>query len=272
MMIPPISGRLASRRSCCCPEMRITTKKQKWFAMTRATAALMVIALVNAGLAHGSTIAFWNFNSGTNATTGTFSASTLDVTDGNGSLTFSNGTTGLVVFGGTVTNLPDPDPDGTGRGVALAIQNGDVGANNGSFLQINLDMTGLQDLGMSFAAQRTNNGFNAIDVSYAVGAGSYTSFFAVPTLESSMGTTSAVPASIRTVDFTSINGLIADQDDVRIRMTFSGGSTTASAGNNRFDNLTFTANPVPEPSTVVLAAVGVGLVGFVARRRQRYKA
>ena len=242
--------------------------KQKWFAMTRATAAVMVIALVNAGLAHGSTIAFWNFNSGTDATSGTFNAATtLAVTEGSGTLTFSNGTTGLAVFAGTVTNLPSPDPDGTGRGVALAIQNGTDGANNGSFLQINVDLTGLQNLGMSFAAQRTSTGFNAIDVSYAVGEGSYTSFFAVPTLETSMGTTSAVPASIRTVDFSSINNLIAGQDDVRIRMTFSGGSESASAGNNRFDNLTLTA--VPEPSTVALAAMGLGLAGFAARRRLR---
>jgi hypothetical protein len=237
---------------------------------TRSSVSLMAFALVNAGLAHGSTIAFWNFNSGSSNTSGTFSAATtLAVTEGSGTLTFSNGTTGLAVFGGTVTNLPSPDPDGTGRGMALAVQNGDSGANNGSFLQMNLDMTGLQDLGMSFAAQRTSTGFNAIDVSYAVGEGSYTSFFAVPELESSMGTTSAVPASIRTVDFTSINGVIANQGDVRIRMTFSGGSTTSSAGNNRFDNLTLTANPVPEPSTLGLAGVGVALAGLGAWGRRR---
>jgi len=232
---------------------------------TRSSVSLMAFALVNAGLAHGSTIAFWNFNSGSSDTTGSFSAATtLAVTEGSGTLTFSNGTTDIVVFGGTVTNLPSPDPDGTGRGVALAIRNGTSGANNGSFLQMNLDMTGLQDLGMSFAAQRTSTGFNAIDVSYAVGEGSYTSFFAVP-----MGTTSAVPASIRTVDFTSINGVIANQGDVRIRMTFSGGSTTSSAGNNRFDNLTLTANPVPEPSTLGLAGVGVALAGLGAWGRRR---
>lgn len=235
---------------------------------TRSSVTLMAFALVNAGLAHGSTIAFWNFNSGTSSTTGTFSAATtFAVTEGSGTLTFSNGTTGLAVFGGTVTNLPSPDPDATGRGVALAIQNGTSGANNGSFLQMNLDMTGLQDLGMSFAAQRTSTGFNAIDVSYAVGEGSYTSFFAVPLLEESMGTTSAVPASIRTVDFTSINGVIANQGDVRIRMTFSGGSTSSSAGNNRFDNLTLTA--VPEPSTLGLAGVGVALAGLGAWGRRR---
>lgn len=192
--------------------------------------------------------AFWNFNNGSDATSGTYSSaylnSAFDGTIGSSaSLSFS-GDTGLVVFGGTVTGLPSPDPDGTGRGVALAIQNGTAAVNNGSFLEFSLNLTGLESLGMSFAGQRTNTGFDSILVSYSTDGGVNFTELAPNTialLESGMGTTSAVPASIRSVDFsgiTSLNGAA----DARFRFTFGGGSTTSTAGNNRFDNWQFTAS------------------------------
>lgn len=199
---------------------------------------------------------FWNFNSGASATTGTFSAATLAPTFGTGTLAFS-GTDGITVFGGTVTNLPSPDPDGTGRGVALAIQGGTDLVNNGSNLTFALNMTNLSDLSFSFAGQRTATGFDSINVSYSLGGSSFVSFGNIAELSTSMGTTTAVPASIRTVDFSSVAGF-TNNNDVRVQLTFDGASQ--SGGNNRFDNFQFEATVIPEPSVVLVFGLGLAFI------------
>lgn len=228
-------------------------------SITLALAA--ITALAAASTSQAAVLAYWNFNvPGDNgATSGT---GTLNATTGAGTLTWSGNSANLAYFGGTVTNMQDGDD----RGVALALQNGTSGENNGSFLEFTLDLTSLttvQSLVMTFAAQRTSTGFDTIMPSYAVGAGSFTDLAEVPTFESSMGTTTAIPGAIRTIDFASVNSSIAGESDVRIRLTLDGGSTTSSAGNNRFDNVTFTA--VPEPSAALLG--GLGFLALLRRRR-----
>ena len=222
---------------------------------------MAITALAAASTSQAALVAYWNFNvPGDNAaTTGT---GTLNVTTGAGTLTWSGNPTNLTYFGGTVTNMQDGDD----RGVALALQNGTSAVNNGSFLEFTLDLTSLttvQSLVLTFAAQRTSTGFDTITPSYAVGAGSFTDLAVVPTLETSMGTTTAVPGAIRTIDFASVNSSIAGESDVRIRLTFDGGSTSSTAGNNRFDNVTFTS--VPEPSAALLG--GLGFLALLRRRR-----
>jgi hypothetical protein len=237
-------------------------------AMNHTVKTLSLVSgllLATAAQASVPVIAFWNFNSGSAATSGTYDGSTtLAVTVGSGSLAFS-GTTGITVFGGTVTNLLQPDPDGTGRGVALAIQGGTDLVNNGASLTFTLDLTGREDLGMSFAAQRTSTGFNSTVVDFSVDGGdNWTNFGSIPLFEGSMGTTSEVAAAIRNVDFSSINNSIAGVAEVRIRLTLDG--STSNTGNNRFDNVTFTA--VPEPSTYA-ALAGLLALGLVIARRRR---
>lgn len=209
-------------------------------------------------LGASSVIAYWNFNDPDNpaATSGT---GTLNVTQGSGTLTWSGNPDNLVYFGGTVTNMQEGDD----RGVAVALRNGTNGENNGSFLEFTLDLTGLEDLVLTFAAQRTNTGFTTATPSYAVGAGPFTTLATIPEFESSMGTTSENTDAIRTVDFSSANAEIAGQSDVRIRITLDGGDTSQAAGNNRFDNVTFTA--VPEPTTALFGCLG--LLALLRRRR-----
>lgn len=203
-------------------------------------------------------VAYWNFNDPVTPsnTTGT---GTLDVTQGAGALTWSGNPTNLVYFGGSVTNMQVSDE----RGLALALRNGLNGENNGSFLEFTLDLTGLDNIVLTFAAQRTSTGFTSAIPSYAVGAGPFTTLAAIPQFETGMGTTTAVPAAIRTVDFSSENFAIAGQADVKIRLTLDGGSETSENGNNRFDNVTFTS--IPEPSAALLG--GLGFIALLRRRR-----
>jgi hypothetical protein len=216
--------------------------------------------------------AFWNFNNGSSATTGlTFAPSALAPAFGSGSLSLSGlgDPDAIGYFAGTVTNLPSPDPDETGRGAAIAIQNGNDGINNGTGIIFTLDMTNLQGLAFSFAGQRTSTGFNSLVVDYSTDGGSnWLGNISVTTLESSMGTTSSVSASIRNVDLSSVSGL-SNISNAQIRLTFDGGTITASAGNNRLDNFQFTATAVPEPATyaAIFGALALGLA--MVRRRVR---
>jgi hypothetical protein len=217
---------------------------------------------------NAATIAYWNFNSGSNATSGTFAASTLNVTAGSGTLTVNNvAPANQVVFGGTVSNLLSPDPDGTGRGVALALQGGASNANNGGYLEFALNMSGYTDLQMSYAAQRTSTGFTSNAISYSVDNGPFQPVTTITGLESSFGTTTAVPASIETANFSSFTD-INGSSNVRVRLTVDG--ATAETGNNRFDNVLFeaTAVTVPEPaSALLLGLAGMAVTGLVRRRR-----
>jgi hypothetical protein len=223
-----------------------------------APAVAIFSAIGAASNTEAALVAYWNFNNlaTPSATSGTGS---LGVSQGVGSLTWSGNSTNLVYFGGTVTNMQVGDD----RGLAVALQNGLAGENNGDHLEFKISLVDLEDLSVSFAGQRTSTGFTAIDVSWAVGTGAFTTIATVNDLPSSMGTTTAVPAAIRTVDFSSVSDEIAGESDVRIRMTFSGGSTTAASGNVRLDNVTFIA--VPEPTSALLG--GLGFVALLRRRR-----
>ncbi len=233
---------------------------------TVACASLVALFAITNSV-NAEMIAFWNFNSGSNATTGSFSSSTLDVTEGSGTLTV-NGVTSAhqVVFGGTVSNLPSPDPDGTGRGVALAIQGGANNANNGGFLEFGLDMSGYQDLVMSYAVQRTGTGFTANAISFSVDGAPFVDAETITDIPASFGTTSAVPASIITVDFSSF-AEIANGSDVRVRLTMTGATT--ETGNNRFDNVQFNAIAIPEPASALLMLMAMSATIGLYRRVNR---
>lgn len=45
------------------------------------------------------------------------------------------------------------------------------------------------------------------------------------------------------------------------------GTTTGSAGGSYFGNMNVVVNPVPEPETYAMLMAGLGLLGFMARRR-----
>jgi hypothetical protein len=251
-MIPSIFGRLAGRCS--------------YFSLLLVASALAVSSVAQPASA-STLIAYWDQNS--NA----LPASGFGFLEGAFPQAASQGTGTLTVGGGlfedTIVNSNgevyqwiqsfagsdiNAQPEITSGG-SISPQGGTDSGNNGAYFQFAFSMAGLTDLGVSYATRGTSTGFNTQTWSYSTNGTDFTDF------ETVTGTTST---TFSLKEFSAPAAL----DNVAtafLRVTFDG--ATASNGNNRLDNITLTA--VPEPSTVALAAMGLGLAGFAARRRLR---
>lgn len=222
------------------------------------TAGAAIATSANAGL-----IAYFDFNdsqTGTGGSLGVLNAGGFSAQQGSGTLQTNigvntnnvtpNGTLGT--FSGSTVNLLAP----SGSGGALAIQNGTNGLNNGNWIQFKISTSGYaSDLILTYASQRTGTGFNNQAISFSTDGSSFTAFTNVSGLPSSFG--------LQTVNFGAAD--VYGKADLYIRFTFTGGSTTSAAGNNRIDNVQFNAEAVPAPGSVAL----LGLAGIVAGRRRR---
>lgn len=158
----------------------------------------------------------------------------------------------LQSFAGTTINaLPD-----VANGGSFALQGGTDTGNNGAWVQFEISTLGYRDVVMSFATQRTGSGFNSNQLSYSLDGATFTDF----------GDTynPATSFALQTFDFGS---LLDDQASALVRITFNG--ATNSNGNNRLDNILFTATAVPEPSSLALLALAAGGAGGAARWRRR---
>jgi hypothetical protein len=255
-MIPSIFGRLAGRCSC--------------FGLLLVASALAVSSVAQPASA-STLIAYWDQNSnnlpggGFGFLEGVFPQA---ASQGTGALSVGGGlllntvtnSNGDVVYqwipslaGTTVNAQPSVDSGGS-----ISIQGGTGNANNGGYFQFAFSMAGLTDLTVSYATQRTSTGFNSQVWSWSTDGSTFTDF---QTLDS-------IPTAFANAGGNPIFSGPAALDNAAtafLRVTFDG--ATNATGNNRLDNITLTA--VPEPSTVALAAMGLGLTGFAARRRLR---
>jgi len=256
MMIPPIFGRLPGQRSC--------------FSLLLVASALAVSSVAQPASA-STLIAYWDQNNNDLPGGG------FGFLEGVFPQAASVGTGGLSVGGGlllnTVTNSNGdvvyqwiPSLVGTTvnaqpsvvSGGSISIQGGTGNANNGGYFQFAFSMAGLTDLTVSYATQRTNTGFTSQTWSWSTDGTTFTDFETVTGIPSGFASAGGNPLF-------SGPAALDNAATAFLRVTFDG--ATASTGNNRLDNITLTA--VPEPSTVVLAAAGVGLAGIAARRRLR---
>ena len=214
---------------------------------------LLVSAFVAVGSAHAVTLAYYNFNGGTAgapnlaaSSTATGVASTLTTTNANPS-----------AFTGTTLNAQNGAPAGND----FAVLNGTNGTNNGSSVLVSLSASAqsLSNVGLSFATRRTSAGFNNIQLAYSTNGTTFTNFG---------GNLSATNTTYVVKDSGAISAINAAQN-VLLRLTFTGGSTDAkdNLGNSRLDNLVVSGDvqAVPEPAS--MAALGLGALAFVRRRR-----
>lgn len=220
------------------------------------SATLLAIGASNAG---GAIIAYWNFNG---LTTSTNNGITYAASSGSGTITVgvaasdnAGSNRGINSFGGTTNNILNSDV----AGQALTVQGGASESatpvqNNGATLTIEVNLTGMEDVIVSYATQKTGTGFNSNQFSYSTDGVSYTSFGSAYDLTTSF--------ALKTFDLSSISALDNDSS-VFFRVTFSG--ATSNAGNNRIDNIQVNATAVPETSAAVLGALGV--LGLLRRRR-----
>lgn len=188
-----------------------------------------------------------------------FGAATLYLDGTNGSSLFTSGATNPEVtsFGGTGINAGTGFSTTTSGASSLAIANSTANAKRMVFA---LSMLGLEDLSISYATQATNTGFSLQTWSYSLDGTLFTDFDTFAPGGGSGGTVTYATNGVVTLDTAALS-VLDNEAAVYIGVTFSGAS--ASSGNNRLDNIQFTA--VPEPSAALLG--GLGLLALLRRRR-----
>lgn len=168
--------------------------------------------------------AYWNFNEVSPT------AQTIPSNVGEGVLSFANWTGTIASFSGT-------------QGNALAL----VGsAGNNSSVDFQFSMLGYRDLSLTFSTRGTSSGFTTGTWSFSTDG---TNFTVVP------GNTATTSTSFlsRNVSFSGYSSL-TNAPSVTVRYTLSG--ATGSSGNNRIDDLQFSATKLAtgnEPREVSVA-------------------
>lgn len=191
-----------------------------------------------------------------------FGSGTLYLNGTNGSSTWTTGVTNPQVtgFGGTTVNAGTSFATATSGASALALANSSA---NGLFAVFAFSMAGYKDLTISYATQATATGFNLQTWEYSTNG---TTWSALDTFNPKLGGSAATNfAGVGVVTLDTISGLDSI-GSAFVRLSLTGAS--AAGGNNRFDNIQFTATAVPEPSSFA-ALAGVGALGFCALRRRR---
>ena len=257
-------------------------KKNTMTLMAAGVCAAVVAQVANAGM-----VAQWDFQTTTNGgtaaatpATGTtanttpkvyvanFGSGTLYLDGTNYSSNFYLPATGstnaeISAFGGTALNATGSMSTTTSGIAALAIQGGAASVPagtynaNGKAMVFKFSMSGLTNLSVSYAVQRTASGFTTQQWDYSTDG----------TTWSSAATISGIGASFAggTTNVASTLGVASGLNNAAnayMRVTFTG--ATSATGNNRMDNFQFNADAIPAPGAVAL----IGLAGLVARRRR----
>jgi MYXO-CTERM domain-containing protein len=242
--------------------------------------SIAAIAAISSS-ASAALVAAWDFQTTTNGGTAiaaspntqtafiaNFGAGSLYLNGTNGASSFTVGgsATEVNAFGGTAINadagigMSTVTTSPSALAIAGGTLSGGVYSANGKSMAFVLNLTGLQNLTVSLAAQRTGTGFTSqvwetsTDGTNWSSWGSFVSGTAAGTLASSFATSGVL----------SLAGTSAldNAATAYIRVTFTG--ATAASGNNRLDNIIFNADAIPTPGSLAL----LGLAGLVMRRRR----
>jgi len=197
-------------------------------------------------------LAGWDFQTTTNGGTtvaaapntptslvANFGSGTLYLNGTNGSSTWVTATSGneLSAFSGTTVNAGTGFSTVTSGTSSLALLNSSA---NGKAAAFKVNMTGLKDLVVSYATQKTNTGFSTQVWEYSTNGTTWTS----------LTTLSSLPTSFATQTLPTITGLDGAAN-AYLRLTFTG--ATSLNGNNRLDNIQFIATSATTAGSVIAA-------------------
>jgi hypothetical protein len=136
-------------------------------------------------------------------------------------------------FAGTTLNAPhDVEAGGT-----IAFQGGTDAANNGAWMQFEVNTVGYEDVELSFAIRGTNTGFRNNQVSYSTDGQTFTD------LGEPFDPADGSNFNVHTFNF---DGALNHEATAYIRITFDG--ATGETGNNRLDNITITGTEAEPPT------------------------
>jgi hypothetical protein len=238
-------------------------------AVVAAAAAGAWIGIVAPGpiaVARGDVITQWTFNSGpgpdNDPTTGTLSPET-----GAGTLTRVGGVSDSGFAQGASA---DTSPTATGNNNSSFETQGyppfDSG-NKTAGIQIAVNTSGYQDITFSYQHNQFGNASARFRIQYSTDGVSFTD-------GADYTTTTATTFFARGQDFSAIPGL-DDNPNAKFRIVaefqsdtnyFGVSSDYSQSGRNRFDLVTVSGTPVPEPT--VAAGATLALAGWTLRRRR----
>lgn len=237
--------------------------------MFRKTALALLLAATGFS-AHANTITQWNFNS-TTADAATSTGVTAP-SIGAGTASLIN-TTATFASGDASGGSSDPaSGDDSGWNTTGYATQGTGNKTEG--VQFKFSTFGFSNVQFSYDLRHSNTSSRYEMVQYSLDGTTFNDF---ATFDGNLGDTWF---NGRTVNFSSVLGANNNADfAVRVVSTFAPSTNTYAAsspsgtyntsGTWRFDMVTVSAAPVPEPKNYAMLLAGLGLMGVMARRRSR---
>jgi hypothetical protein len=218
--------------------------------------AAAVLALSVSAGASADTLAQWTFETSVPITSGPHAAEV-----GSGSALGSH----------TSASTAYSNPVGNGSAESFSSNNWSVG----DYYQFQVSTLGYADVKLAWDQISSSTGPRDFKLSYSTDGVSFSDFttYSVIVNASPNNWSSGTPItnSSYAYDLSTI-GALDNQAAAWFRLVdisavAANGGLVATAGTDRVDNFTVSAMPVPEASTYALMLAGLGLVGFMARRR-----
>lgn len=235
----------------------------------------LIVGLVAAAALSQAQIAQWNFNSNP-ADTSTATGSLLPSV-GAGSVSLVGGTTGQFVsgVGSSDTAASDNSAYNTLSYPAQSVGSGTAG------IQFNVSTVGFLNIQVRFDRRHSASASRWIQLQYSTNGTSF-----VPFQNYEVAGTTLVMINGSSADLSSISG-VNNNPNFAIRLvsifgtvgsaggnvytsvgnTTPGGSNYATSATIRYDMVTVSGQPVPEPGT--MAALGLGAAALLRRRRNK---
>jgi hypothetical protein len=227
-----------------------------------AFAAIAMLASF-APTANAALMTYFNFNdAGTNGSAAAAAAYTSDTAvppPAQSTTLVTNYTLANILSAqGSSINVAPGDPITSASNAgnhALSFTN--ANGNEGKYFEFDITTLAFKDFILKMAVRGTGTSFTTLTLSYSTDG---TNFTNDGTFTSARDSNYA----LATFDLSAISAIENQVSPVTIRITFSGATGN---GNTNIDNITLTADPVPEPATVLGGLLGVAGLCFHQRRR-----